>query len=100
MIRGGFNKRKDEPDKFIYKTDDILRITKSTNVSSFIQKQQRNYAAHLARTANNKPTKQLMFNNDKLRKRGNHAPELLQQVLKQFNFTRDEFLEKAANREF
>ena len=86
--------------KPFYLTDDILRIAKAEDVSKFVKRQQRNYTAHLARTSNSNPTKQLMFNDDKYRKPGNHAPELLQQSVKNSGVSRDEFLNRAASRLF
>ena len=75
-------------------------IQKTEDVSKFVKRQQRNYTAHLIRTANTKPTKQLMFNNDKYTKPGRHAPELLQQAVKQSGLSQVEFLNEAVNRKF
>ena len=104
LIRGGFKKDEVLEDgtrmKYHYKSAGILKITKAEELSSFVKRQQRNYAAHLARTSNTRPTKQLMFNVDKYRKPGNHAPELLQQVVKHSGVTSAEFLNQAASRKF
>ena len=105
IVGGGFRKRQNlDPDdhsiKYYYLTPDILEITKTEDVSKFIKRQQRNYTAHLIRTANTKPTKQLMFNNDKYTKPGRHAPELLQQAVKQSGLSQVEFLNEAVNRKF
>ena len=105
MIFGGFRKRvnfdpSDLSIKYHYQTPELLEITKTEDVSTFVKKQQRNYAAHLIRTSNSKPTKQLMFNNDRYRKPGRHAPELLQQAVKQSGLSEVEFLNRAADRRF
>ena len=100
LIKGGFRKAEVDGMKPFYLTDDILRIAKAEDVSKFVKRQQRNYTAHLARTSNSNPTKQLMFNDDKYRKPGNHAPELLQQSVKNSGVSRDEFLNRAASRLF
>ena len=105
LVRGGFERsaassENDKKLKYHYNTEGILLFTKTENISTFVKRQQRNYAAHLIRTSNSKPTKQFMFNNDKYRKPGNHAPELLQQVVKQSELTRSEFLDRAASRKF
>ena len=103
LVRGGF--KKDGGDdgnsmKPFYQTDAILNITQTEDISTFVRRQQRNYTAHIARTSNSRPTKQLMFNADKYRKPGNHAPELLQQVVRTSGLTKDEFLNRAASRQF
>ena len=41
-----------------------------------------------------------MYNDDKYKKSGNQAPELLKQVLKNEELTIEDFVIKAANREF
>ena len=101
MIRGGFKRGDSENSmKFHYNSVNLIKITKTEEISDFVKRQQRNYSAHLARTSNSRPTKQLMYNADKYRKRGQQNPELYKQVLQNMGLTSDEFLNRAANREF
>ena len=105
MIKGGCRKRKNDENpaeamKFFYDSNKIHEICQTEDISGYVKRQQRNYAAHIIRTSSAEPTKQFMFNNDKYRKPGQHAPELLQQVVKQSGVTKLEFISQAASRKF
>ena len=105
MIRGGFKRAKVSEEnsnefKFYYPNVRILKITKSEFVSDYIKRQQRNYVAHLIRTSNTNPTKQMMHNSDKYHKRGRQAPELYQQVIQQSGVPEVEFRSQAVDRKF
>ena len=105
MIKSGFRRKKNEENepesmKPFYESDDIHKIANTHDISIFVKRQQRNYAAHIIRTSNSQPTKQFMFNKDKYRKPGQHAPELLQQVAKQRGIGQKEFINQAASRMF
>ena len=104
MIPGGHKRKKGENGEtgfnYYYNSEKIHSIAKTTDVSEYIKRQQKKWTAHLIRTTNSAPTKQFMFNSDKYRKRGRHAPELLEQVIKENGVDQIEFISRAINREF
>ena len=70
MIKGGSRKRKNDENpaeamKFFYDSNKIHEICQTEDISGYVKRQQRNYAAHIIRTSSAEPTKQFMFNNDK-----------------------------------
>ena len=98
MIKGGF-KRKENSWSFVLKNDDVLRISKTTPLESFINKQQRNYTAHVIRKENQCIVKRLLFEDNRSRKQGPHQ-SLLGRVLKSENTTAEMFFKNAIERKF
>ena len=98
MIKGGF-KRKENSWSFVLKNDDVLRISKTTPLESFINKQQKNYTAHVIRKENQCIVKRLLFEDNRSRKQGPHQ-SLLGRVLKNENTTAEMFFKNAIERKF
>ena len=87
MIRNGFRRQAPNPDgspnyKFHYTNDSLYSICSTPMLSTFIEKSQLKYCAHIIRQQNSSLCKALMFNADKYSKRGQPNPTLLSQVLK------------------
>ena len=66
MIKGGY-KRKENEWGFVYTNDDIKRICDTVDVTEFVKKQQRKFAAHIIRKDNKSIVKKLFFNNNEAR---------------------------------
>ena len=88
MIKGGY-KRVEGDGEFRYKLNNkkVHSIRVTSDVSIFIRLQQKNYAAHVIRMDMERCIKQLMFNDDKYHKVGRTTPSLLDQVLRNENYT-------------
>ena len=114
MIRNGFKRRGDEVDddensnplKYVYYNSDVFKFCKnrsgqpSTAVSEFINKQRQKFVAHTIRQPNSRHTKQLLFNDDKYKRTGNHSGSLLQQVAKSRSIEKNQFIREARSRKF
>ena len=68
----------------------IIFFFHTEDVSTFIRKQQKNYAGHVVRMPVDRGIKQLMFNSDKYHRSG--RPSLLEQVLPDNNLTIERFI--------
>jgi len=103
MLRNGFRRKfpNEENDfRFFYTNNDVHRICNSRDVSEFIKIQQRNYAAHLIRSDNSYMTKKLLFQEDKCSKRGRNTNTLFKQVLNNFGYERQIFINKSIAHKF
>ena len=60
MGKGGY-KRKGDTWSFVFSNEDLIRMAKPTDLSSYIRKQQRNYAWHIIRKENSSIVKRLFF---------------------------------------
>ena len=103
MVNRGFKRKKEDgimTFKMYYSNEDILRICKTTDASTFIKSLQKKYLAHTIRRPDDDAAKQLVFNRDKYRKRGRPVPTLLSQVLNDTGMSEQTFFRKARNREF
>ena len=70
----------------------IIFFFHTEDVSTFIRKQQKNYAGHVVRMPVDRGIKQLMFNSDKYHRFGRTTPSLLEQVLSDNNLTVQRFI--------
>ena len=70
-----------------------FRYTKSktTDIPSFVLKQQMSHLGHLARQSNKCLIKRLLFNDDKRSKQGRPFETAEDKVLKNSNLTKDQF---------
>ena len=104
MIRNGFRWKDRNPDGSInfsyhYSNNALYDICSTTSVSSYVQKSQTKYCAHLVRQHNHSICKSLLFNADKYSKRGKPNPTLLSQVLKYHDpLSPSEFFAKSLQR--
>ena len=73
----------------------IQSICGTSDVSCFIRKQQKNFAAHVVRMEMDRSTKKLMFNDDTNHRTGRLTPTLIEQVLKNENSTLDNFINRS-----
>ena len=76
---------------------DLLRIGNTEDISDFIARQQRNYAAHVIRKENTSALKRLMFNDE-----DRHTPRrnvtLLYSAISNAHCTASQFYRNATNR--
>lgn len=96
MTKGGY-KRKPDSWSFVHTNDDLLRMSKTISLESFVHNQQRNYVAHIIRKDNCSIVKRLLFNNDCSLKPG-PQPTLLTSVTKTEGCTLEELINKAKER--
>ena len=105
MIRNGFKRRGDDdpenpsPLAYFYRNNDVYKFCKSKKgepskpLSEFINSQRQKFTAHTIRQPNSRHTKQLLFNDDKYHRTGNHSGPLLNKLLlhgtSSFNEIRD-----------
>ena len=106
MVRNGFRRKTPNPDgspnySFHYSNDALYNICSTPELSTFIEKSQTKYCAHIIRQENSSLCKALMFNADKYTKRGKPNPTLLSQVQKYNpNMSPSEFYAKSLQRCF
>ena len=112
MIRNGFKRRGDDdpenssPLAYFYRNNDVYKFCKSKKgepskpLSEFINSQRQKFTAHTIRQPNSRHTKQLLFNDDKYHRTGNHSGPLLQQVAASRNIDKSQFIREARNRKF
>ena len=95
MTSGGYN-RKNDAWSYIYSNDDLLRISQTTDLTTYIKRQQRTFVCNIVRKDNTSIVKRLMFNSDASHKPGPQTT-LLSSVLK--DSTPDELFRKASLRQ-
>ena len=98
MTKGGF-KRKADTYAFVYTNKDLLRIADTTDLVSYIKRQQRNYVCHIVRKDNTSIVKRLLFNADNAKKPGPKTT-LLSSVLSSEECTPGVLFRKAKQREY
>ena len=98
MVRGGYKRKTGTEWHFELSNNDIHTICGTKDVNEFTESQQKTYLAHLSRQSNTSLTKQLLFNTNDASKRG-PTSTLETTVLKNTNYSRDEFYRKALKRE-
>ena len=69
MVRKGF-KRKENSWAFVLSNEELYKICATENVSSFIERQQKSYVAHIIRRDDEALSKRLTFNDDVSHRRG------------------------------
>ena len=113
MIRNGFKRQGDDDDdensnpmRYIYHNSHVFNFCKNRSglpspaISEFINTQRQKFVAHTIRQPNFRHTKQLLFNDDKYRRTGNHSGSLLQQVAKSRSIDTNQFIREARSRKF
>jgi len=95
MTSGGYN-RNNDAWSYIYSNDDLLRISQTTDLTTYIKRQQRTFVCNIVRKDNTSIVKRLMFNSDASHKPGLQTT-LLSSVLK--DSTPDELFRKASLRQ-
>ena len=98
MVKGGY-KRKGDTWSFVFSNEDLIRMAKTTDLSSYIRKQQRNYAGHIIRKENSSIVKRLFFNSNASHKPGRQTA-LHSSVIMAEKRTKEEFYMDAINRKF
>ena len=76
---------------------ELLQVCKTTDIPSFVLKQQMSYLGHLACQSNKCLTKRLLFNDDKRSKQGHPFETVEDKVLKNSNLTKDQFYKNTMN---
>ena len=104
MIRNGFKRRGDDdpenssPLAYFHRNNGVYKFCKSKKgepskpLSEFINSQRQKFTAHTIRQPNSRHTKQLLFNDDKYHRTGNHSGPLLQQVAASRNIDKSQFI--------
>ena len=98
MTKGGY-KRKDGSWSYVHTNADLLRMSKTMPLESFVHKQQRNYVGHIVRKDNTSIVKRLMFNDDTSHKQGPQNT-MLTSVIKTEACSPDELFRDAIARKF
>ena len=62
MVKGGY-RRKEDSWSFVHTNYDIIRMARTESIGVYIEKQQRNFLAHIIRMENCSTTKRLLYNN-------------------------------------
>ena len=87
-----------------YSNNKILTITKAKSLKSFIDNQNLKWVSHVIRGSNETLTKQLMFPDERFKKRGRHHETVLEKVVKLQNIEQgksaETFLRECLNRHF
>ena len=105
MVRGGHSRVDSENGDWSYKisTKKLLEICDTEDLSHYIKRQQKKYAAHIIRQPNSSLNKQLMFNSNDNKKLGKPVRTLLSEVLENENLGNDyidQFCTGARHREY
>ena len=98
MTKGGY-KRKPDSWRFIYTNAKLLSMAQTSDLASYVRRQQRNYLGHIVRKDNSSIVKRLMFNSDPSKRPGRQLT-LNSSVLASERCTPDELYTKAMNRDF
>ena len=61
LVKGGYRRKKDTWS-FVHTNEDLVAMCKTDDISVYIERQQRNYLAHVIRMENSNTTKRLLFN--------------------------------------
>ena len=69
LVKGGY-RRKEDSWSFVHTNDDIIWMARTETIGAYIEKQQRNFLAHIIRMENYSTTKRLLFNNNPSRMAG------------------------------
>ena len=101
MVRNGLKFLDEDGGDYRMLIDNIRqhRFCGTSDVSSFLRQQQRNYMAHVMRMGIDRSTKLLTFNTDKYFKLGRPAKSLLDQLTETSNMTIDAFCSSALLKE-
>ena len=97
MTKGGYRRKKDSWS-FILSNDDILRLSGTEDIESFIRKQQRNYLAHLVRHDDESMSKRLVFEENP--KRAGRHVTMEKMVYENEKVSRDTFNRLAVERRY
>jgi len=97
MTKGGYRRKKDSWS-FILSNDDILRLSGTEDIESFIRKQQRNYLAHLVRHDDESMSKRLVFEENP--KRAGRHVTMEKMVYENEKVSRDTFNRLAVERKY
>ena len=69
MVKGGYRRHRDSW-RFILSNEDLMKISKTEDITEFIKRQQRKYTDYVIRKEITSTSKRLMFNDDRIRKTG------------------------------
>ena len=90
MVKGGFNRREGSWS-FQYTNNDLLRISNTPDICTFVRNQQSIYVKKILLKNNDSIVKRLLLNDDASRKPGRQTT-LLRSVLQSRNCTLKEFM--------
>ena len=88
MTKGGF-KRKPNSWSYVHRNEDLLRMSKTDSLQTFVYKQQLKYVTSVIGKDNNSIVKRLLFNDNPSMRPGPQM-SLLKTVMKNENLTIDE----------
>ena len=98
MVKGGY-RRKEDSWSFVHTNDDIIRMARTESIGVYIEKQQRNFLAHIIRMENCSTTKRLLFNNNPSRMAGRDIT-LYSAVMKSQGVTAEVMIQNAITRKY
>ena len=100
MVRGGYRYINENENDYRYRitNEELHNLCGTSDLSTFIRKQQRNYAQHVIRMPVHRTAKLLAFNCDKYTKRGRPCKTLLDQVVDSSGLSLDELCNRALAR--
>ena len=97
MTKGGYRRKKDSWS-FILTNYDILRLSGTEDIESYIRKQQRNYLAHLVRREDDSISKRLVFEENP--KRAGRQVTMEKMVYEHEKVSQDNFNRLAIDRRY
>ena len=102
MVRGGFRFRDERNGDYRYVISNarLHEICGTSDLSSFIKSQQRNYAMHVIRMPWERSVKSLMFNDDRYMLRGRPSKTLIDQVTQNEHVSMDQLCNLALGKKF
>ena len=81
MVNGGYKRKGEDLWSYLYTNDDLLKVSGASNLTSYVQRQQYDFAIRIIDKENKSIAKRLMFNDNNYHKQGPNA-NLLNTVLK------------------
>ena len=100
MVRGGYRYINENENDYRYRitNEELHNLCGTSDLSTFIRKQQQNYVQHVIRMPVHRSVKLLAFNCDKYTKRGRPCKTLLDQVADSSGLSLDELCNRALAR--
>ena len=98
MVHGGYRQKADTW-RYELTNDDLIRLSKTITMETYVRRQQRNYLAHIIRKTDTSITKRLLFNCSPARKPGPQTT-LLTSVIQNENCMIDAYIMNAIERNY
>ena len=70
----------------------VYEITNTVNITTYYEKQQKQWIAHVIRRENDHPCKMLTFHTNKIKRRGRKVPSILERTISSSKISKGQFL--------